>query len=311
LVEKADVVRKSKRHSTLTKSNHKIERYHLHKDQPEKLQFAIYSLSDYLAKNIGRANIAHVHSFYQIIWFTKGHGKHFVYFNEFEVTPNSFFFIPKDQIHYFDDNLAYEGVIIHFNEEFIIDHENDIDMFLKYSIFNDFENELFFKTSKDSSENFLNLISQLRKEIEVQENFGHKEYLKHLLKLFLISIQRIGKRNTFKELSVNNNHHITFLKFKKLLDVNFKRKHSVGEYAEMLNISSKTLANCSKEIIDKTPLEIINERIILEAKRLISHSSLNINEIGFQLGFEDPSYFVKYFKKQTGKTPSDFRKVAS
>lgn len=295
----------------MTKSKTKIERYHLHKDQPEKLQFDIYPLFDYLTKNSIHASKPHIHSFYQIIWFAKGQGKHFVDFNAFEVTPNSFFLISKDQIHFFDDNKNYEGIIIHFNEEFLIDSENDIDVFLKYSIFNDFESEPFFRTSKETGKIFRDLIFQLQQEIAVPETFAHKEYLKHLLKLFLISIQRIGKRNTFKNLSVNNNSHITFLRFRKLVDVNFKKVQTVGEYAALLNISSKTLTNHSKESADKTPLEIIHERIILEAKRLISHSSLNINEIGFHLGFEDPSYFVKYFKKQTGKSPSDFRKAIS
>jgi AraC-like DNA-binding protein len=295
----------------LTKSKTKIELYHLHKDQPEKLQFDIYPLFDYLTKNSKHASKPHIHSFYQIIWFAKGQGKHFVDFNKFEVTPNSFFLISKDQVHFFDNNKNYEGIIIHFNEEFLIDSENDIDVFLKYSIFNDFESEPFFRTSKDTVNIFSGLISQLQQEIATHETFGHKEYLRHLLKLFLISIQRIGKRNTFKNLSVNNNSHITFLRFRKLVDSNFKKIQTVGEYAGLLNLSSKTLTNHTKESADKTPLEIINERIILEGKRLISHSSLNINEIGFQLGFNDPSYFVKYFKKQTGKSPSDFRKAVS
>ncbi|MEO7991604.1 MAG: helix-turn-helix transcriptional regulator [Chryseolinea sp.] len=295
----------------MTKGKTKIEQYHLHKDQPEKLQFDIYSLCDYLTKNSIHARKPHSHSFYQIIWFTKGQGKHFVDFNAFEVTSNSFFFISKDQIHFFDGNKNYEGIIIHFNEEFLIDSENDIDVFLKYSIFNDFESEPFFTMSKDKVKKLSNLISQLQQEIAELEFFAHKEYLRHLLKLFLISIQRIGKRKAFKNLSITNNSHITFIRFRKLVDLNFKKVQTVREYAALLNISSKTLTNHSKESADKTPLEIINERITLEAKRLISHSSLNINEIGFQMGFEDPSYFVKYFKKQTGKSPSDFRKAIS
>jgi AraC-like DNA-binding protein len=85
----------------------------------------------------------------------------------------------------------------------------------------------------------------------------------------------------------------------------------VKEYASILNISSKTLTNHTTETCIKTPLEIINDRIILETKRLLSHSNLNINEIGFQLGYEDPSYFVKFFKRQTKMSPSDFRKKIS
>jgi AraC family transcriptional activator of pobA len=295
----------------LTKIKTKVERFHLHKNEPHKLQFDIHPLSSYLTKNSKHARQPHIHSFYQIIWFAKGTGNHFVDFNKFPVTANSFFFISKDQIHFFDDHKNYEGVIIHFNEEFLIDSDNDIDVFLKYDIFNDFERDPFFTLSKTTVDKFSNLISQLKQEVAEPEIFGHKEYLKHLLKLFLISIQRIGKRNASKSLSITNNRHITFLRFRKLVDLNFKKIQTVKEYADLLNISAKTLSNHARESVDKTPLEIINERIILEAKRLISHSNLNINEIGFQLGFEDPSYFVKYFKKQTRKSPGQFRKVVS
>jgi AraC family transcriptional regulator, transcriptional activator of pobA len=295
----------------LTKSKTKIEQYHLHKDQPEKLQFEIYSLNDYLTKNIGHTEKPHIHSFYQIIWFTKGKGKHFVDFNEFEASDNKMFFISKNQIHYFDNYSSYEGVIIHFNESFLIDNENDIDIFLKYNIFNDFESEPVFTIPSVAIENFTLLVSNLKNEILNPDNFAHKDFLKHLLKLFLISIQRLGKRNNCKNFSFNYQNNITLLKFKQALEINFKNVHSVKEYANILNISSKTLTNHTTEIALKTPLELINDRIILEAKRLLSHSSLNINEIGFQLGYEDPSYFVKFFKRQTKKSPSDFRKAIS
>ena len=295
----------------MRKSKPKIEQYHLHKDQPEKLQFEIYSLNDYLTKNKGHIEKPHIHSFYQIIWFTKGNGKHFVDFNEFVASTNKIFFISKNQIHYFDNYSSYEGVIIHFNESFLMDNENDIDIFLKYNIFNDFESDPVFTIPTVAIENFTLLVSNLKKEISTPDKFAHKDFLKHLLKLFLISIQRLGKRNNYKNPSFNNQKNITQLKFRQALELNFKNIHTVKEYAYLLNISTKTLTNHITEIALKTPLEIINDRIILEAKRLLSHSSLNINEIGFQLGYEDPSYFVKFFKRQTKKSPSDFRKVIS
>jgi len=153
------------------------------------------------------------------------------------------------------------------------------------------------------------LVAGLKQEISEPNNFAHKDFLKNLLKLFLISIQRLGKRNNSKNLALNN--QITLLKFKRALEINFKTLHTVKEYAGILNISSKTLTNHTTETCFKTPLEIINDRIILEAKRLLSHSILNINEIGFQLGYEDPSYFVKFFKRQTKMSPSHFRKKIS
>ena len=75
-----------------------------------------------------------------------------------------------------------------------------------------------------------------------------------------------------------------------------------------MNISTRTLSNSVNESSRSTPLKMINERITLEAKRLLLYSSLKIKEIGYELGFDDPSYFVKFFKRQTGFLPADFRK---
>lgn len=84
--------------------------------------------------------------------------------------------------------------------------------------------------------------------------------------------------------------------------------HTVQEYADRLNISSRTLTKYVNQSAHRSPLQIINDRILLEAKRQLCHSALSIKEIGYQLGFEDPSYFVKFFKRLTGKMPSEFRK---
>ena len=77
----------------------------------------------------------------------------------------------------------------------------------------------------------------------------------------------------------------------------------------MLNVSVKTLSNSVSDCSGRTPLAFINDRVILEAKRLLHFSSMMVKEVGFYLGFDDPSYFVKFFKRQTGFLPSDFQSV--
>ena len=288
----------------------KIQQYHLHKNEPEKLQFEIYPLSEYLANSVGHNQKPHMHTFYQIIWFQSGNGKHYVDFNEYEINDNVIFFIPKNQIHYFDNN-DYQGYIIHFNESFIAHDENYVNVFLKHNIFDSFEKEPLFRINKMDCEELRNIVVQMQNEIWTPNQFAHREYLKLLLHLFLIVVQRFGIRKDCNGLSVNNPVHILFVKFRQLLETNYHEIHTVTEYAGLLNVSNKTLTNCTKEISNQTPLEIINERIILETKRLLAYSQKNINEIGFELGFIDPSYFVKFFKKHTGKSPTDFRKIFS
>ena len=288
----------------------KIKKYHLHKDEPDKLQFEIYPLSEYLEGSAQHTQKPHMHSFYQIIWFMSGEGKHYVDFNEYGVNDNSLFFISKGQIHRFDDK-RYEGCIIHFNESFIADNENYINIFLKHNIFDSFEKEPLFRIKQSDSKELQGIVEQMQGEMWTPNQFAHREYLKVLLHLFLIVIQRFGVRKDCNGLIMNNPSHILFVKFRQLLEECYRKIHTVSEYAGLLNVSSKTLTNCVKEISHQTPLEIINERISLEAKRLLAYSDKNVNEVGFELGFDDPSYFVKFFKRQTKMLPSDLRKSIS
>lgn len=289
----------------------KIDEYHLHKGQPEKRQFEIFSLKKYIADNFQKSSKPHIHSFYQIIWFVKGKGNHFVDLNKYEVNPNTIFFINKNQVHYFDKSKDYEGVLLHFNESFLVQHENDIDIFLNYNIFNNQHHQPFCIISKPTSDLLNTLISQISNELNKGNTFGHKELLRHFLKSFLIQIERQKRENEDTSLVITNEKHILFLRFSELIELNYKKGFSVSEYAALLNISSKTLVELTNKIVFKTPSILIHERVILEAQRLLTHSSLNVNQIGFQLGFDDPSYFVKYFKKYSKKTPSDFRKLVS
>lgn len=98
------------------------------------------------------------------------------------------------------------------------------------------------------------------------------------------------------------------MRFRQLLEKHFRKIHTVKEYAEMLHVSTRTLSHYVAQSAHLTPLQVINDRVVLEAKRQLQHSTLSIKEIGYQLGFEDPSYFVKFFKRMTGQMPKEFRK---
>lgn len=283
-----------------------IQHYHLHKDSPEKLQFGIYSLSDYLKRHAEHTQKPHIHSFYQIIWFTSGKGKHHVDFNTYDVEDNTIFFVSKGQIHCFDNN-EYEGCIIHFNESFIADDRNYINIFLKHNIFHSFEKEPLFRIKQQDSKELLNIVTQMQSEMWTPNQFAHSEYLKVLLNLFLIIVQRFGIRKDCNGLTLNNASHTLFVNFRQLLEANYRNIHTVTDYAGKLNVSTKTLTNCVKDISHQTPLGIINDRLILEAKRLLAYSDKTVNQISFELGFDDPSYFVKFFKRLTKLSPGEFR----
>ena len=286
----------------------KILQYHLHKEHPEKLQFEMYSLNDYFKKNKEQASKPHSHSYYQILWFFKGGGKHFIDFNSYAIEDNTVFFITKDQIHYFEKEYDYEGVIIHFNEGFL--RQSDVDIFLKYNVFNN-QGKPCYCITDDVVDLVSSYVELIQKELSDRQRFGHQEVIRYLLKSILIIFERTHRSGQNESLKLTDNHQLLYLHFRELLEQYYAKNYSVKDYAALLNISSKTLVTITKTIASKSPSLLISERIVLEAKRLLSFTVFQVNEIAYRLGFEDASYFVKYFKRHTGKSPSDYRKIAS
>ncbi len=282
-----------------------ISQYHLHKMHPEKLQFEVYDLNTYRNKSGSKAAIPHSHSYYQIIWFSCNCGTHTVDFKSYDIKENTILFIAKDQVHSFDDNLEVEGWLIHFNESFFM--HSDIDIFLKYNLFKTQSNPCYGIPPKliSTLSNYLDLI---KKELENRPQFGYGDIIRFLLKSFLITLERMHRTNADERLELNSRYELEFFKFKELLELHYTEALSVKDYADLLNISSKTLTTITKTIIQKSPSVIISERVTLEAKRLLKFTPLQIGEIAFKLGFNDVSYFLKHFKRNVGLSPSGYRK---
>ncbi len=249
----------------------------------------------------------HVHEFYQIVWFRRGSGTHRIDFVDYPVSDNTIFFISPGQIHAFDGNDNYSGVIVLFNASFLVDEETSESIFLKYNVFNAYDSLPFYNVSEEEAERLMLLVNEMNREYSLTGAFAHKDYMQYLVRLFLIRVQRSGERREIPKLYVSSIANRTFVCFRQLLEQNFHRVHTVKEYADMLHISSRTLTKYVSESAHTSPLHIINDRIVLEAKRQLLHTALSIKEIGFSLGFEDPSYFVKFFKRMTGSMPGEFR----
>jgi AraC-like DNA-binding protein len=282
-----------------------IEKYHFLKDEPKKRQFDIYDLSVYQKKNVEHSSKPHTHSFYQIIWFKNNTGKHFIDFKSYDIKKDRLFFVAKNQVHYFENRADYEGYLIHFNESFILNNETDINFFLAYHIFNNTSNP-YFQVSKDIENQIFSYFSQIDHESSKVEEFGNNAILSHLLKSLLLIIEREKRRNIEID-QKKPNQNKTYLIFRNLLENNFHKNWAVSDYANELSISTKSLNAVIKSELGITVSQTITDRVILEAKRKLTHSNVYINQIGYDLGFKDPYYFIKYFKKHVKCSPTEFR----
>ena len=267
-------------------------RYDMVCDNPSGVGIELYRMPEFFQQLKGmETDTMHLHGFYEIIWFQKGSGTHYVDFNQYPITPGTIFFISPGQIHSFDTKHDQEGYVLKVCAE----------------LFDDFVGLSCVTVQDKDSAALEMLIGAMQEELKKEDSLGHREALHSLVKLFVIMVRR-----SYAEInpSAPNPHKVSykaFLNFRKLIEENYCRLHTVKDYAALLNVSSKTLTLYVNECSKYSPLELINNRIILEAKRLLRYSVLSVKEIAFRLGFEDPSYFAKFFKRLVKQSPADYR----
>ena len=267
-------------------------RYDMVCDNPSGVGMELYRMPELFQQLKGvETDTMHLHGFYEIIWFQKGSGTHYVDFNQYAIAPGTIFFISPGQIHSFDTKHDQEGYVLKICAE----------------LFDDFVSLSCVTVQDKDSAALEMLIGAMQEELKKEDSLGHREALHALVKLFVIMVRR-----SYAEInpSAPNPHKVSykaFLNFRKLIEENYCRLHTVKDYASLLNVSSKTLTLYVNECSKYSPLELINNRIILEAKRLLRYSVLSVKEIAFRLGFEDPSYFAKFFKRLVKQSPADYR----
>jgi AraC family transcriptional activator of pobA len=99
-------------------------------------------------------------------------------------------------------------------------------------------------------------------------------------------------------------------KFRALVDARLRTHHSVESYAGALGITASQLGRLSRDVIGLSPLEFINARLVREAQRDLAYTGLSVKQIALGLGFNDSAYFTRFFNKQTGLSPTEFREAA-
>jgi AraC family transcriptional regulator, transcriptional activator of pobA len=192
-----------------------------------------------------------------------------------------------------------------FNREFycIVDHDREVSCvgFLFYGM-----RDLLFINLDEKNATRLDLLMKVFvDEFETHDNI-QGEMLRMMLKRLIILVTRLAKEQSLEPPMKEPDFDIV-RKFNIAVENHYKTKHQVQDYADLLNKSPKTLSNLFSIYNHKSPLQIIHERISLEAKRLLIYTDKSTKEIAFELGFEEVAHFSRFFKKQIGQAPTDFK----
>jgi AraC-like DNA-binding protein len=280
-----------------------IKKYDFKAGLPQ--EFEIVDLASTFESQKAILTKTHRTGFYHIIWFQKGSPTHLVDFNPIKIKPNTMLFLNKDVVHRFDSKTKFEGKVILFTDRFFCKTDADTKFLRDNILFND----LFFISQilpKRQSDLFSNLLQQMLEESQNTKDNAQADILKNLLHNFLLHAEREKRKQNFVEIKKDADYDYVML-FKDLLEKNYKTQKQVNDYAKAMIISEKRLNQATSKLFGKTPKAMIDDRIMLEAKRILAHTTESIKGIAYQLGFEEPTNFIKYFKKHANIIPTEFR----
>ncbi|MCU0380230.1 MAG: helix-turn-helix domain-containing protein [Chitinophagaceae bacterium] len=201
---------------------------------------------------------------------------------------------------------AEDIIAFQFNRAFycVVDHDAEVSCvgFIFYGPVP----VMFIRLDGMETENMHRLTDMFAEEFEGDEDIK-SDMLRILLVRLIIKLTRLAKKQFFEDLPVDQSYHV-MRQYSLLVERHFKKEKQVSFYAAQMHKSPKTLSNLFSRYNQKTPLQIIHQRILLETQRLLFYTDKSVKEIAYELGFEDAANFSKFIKGLTGKTPGELRK---
>ncbi len=268
------------------------------------VEFEVVSLRDLYNVHKELMTSPHRTDFYHVLWFQKGITNHLVDFKQITIEPNTILFLNKDIVHHFDTNGNFDGKAIMFTDSFFCKTETNTKYLRNSILFND-----LFSVSKiklNQNKGFEDLFALIIDESMNENDPFHSDILRNLLHNLLLKSERVRREQDFTE--IKKDAHLDYvIMFKDLLEKEFRNRKQVSNYTDELIVSAKRLNQATSKVLGKSPKELIDERVMLEAKRLLVYTNESVKEIGFELGFEEPTNFIKYFRKHSDITPVEFR----
>lgn len=247
----------------------------------------------------------HRHNHYEIIWLKKGKGIHHIDGQKFNYNGSVLFLLSPGQVHKIEQEEKGEGFVIKFLPE-LFKNQKEVEEYLIDSLlFDAIDAFPVINLTASQYKVFEDLFYQITVEFNTSE-IGQQQILSSFLKILITNVTRLKHLQQTYNFTPDLGYDV-FRNYKILIEKKFKTIHSVNEYAELLKSNARNLNNLAKKYSNKTAGQIIADRILLEAKRYLHHNTLSIKEIAFELGYEDPAYFTRFFKNNLGISPQQYK----
>jgi AraC-like DNA-binding protein len=251
------------------------------------------------------ASEPHRHNYYEVFYFVQGGGTHDIDFRSYPIRDHSMHFVTPGQVHHVKRNPESHGYIILFTVEFYTLGLQNRDVLTEIPFLNHGASSPVLHPTPDEHQGLLATVLNMGEEFEASR--PHKE---DLLRSYL-SILLVQSRRLFEKMNLipeeGRPEHELINRLRVLIERNFTTSHAPSTYAEMLCVSQNHLNSTVRKMLGRTIGDLVHERIVLEAKRLLAHTELSVKEISFQLNYDDPSYFTRFFRRHAEISPNEFR----
>lgn len=272
----------------------------LQQELPSTERFKIRRVEDILGGN-NLVHDLHRHDFFFILAIKNGKGNHEIDFTAYQVLDNSVFFLRPGQVHQLALDAGCTGYLLEFNTEFYHPQGKLSNQRLRKA-----SNKNYCVLEANRFNKLQALLTSMFHEYTAREE-GYRDIIKASLDIFFIEFARQNPNHKDESAILNSYTQERFEDFLDLLDKHIVTHKQVSQYTEMMNLSPYQLNEITKSSIGKTASELINEHIILEAKKYLLATSNQVKDIADHLGYEDTSYFIRFFKKHIGHSPEAFR----
>lgn len=240
----------------------------------------------------------HRHEYEEILIITQGNPSHYIDFFKETLPAPVVIYVAQGKVHEFMPDKETRGWCMRYRNDFIGESN--------FHFYSSFLDQIHFSFNPGDCRQKIGILCELILH-EYEHNPDRQAIYRHLLSALLAKLEAEGTHNLPDEQESRTPQRIAFRNFLRILEDNYTRPVGVGFYADKLNTSARNLNLVCTKIFGKSVSEIIETRKLIEARRLLLNSPMNVSEIGFALGYSEKSYFTRVFSKKTGVTPTGFR----
>ncbi len=241
---------------------------------------------------------SHRHDHEELLIITHGKPVHSLDYTKEELQTPVIVYVAQGKVHNFTPDDETRGWVIRFKNELVPNS--------RFNFYSNFLDQINYKLNADYCSTTLNSLCEIMLK-EYQEESVNYQVIKHLLSALLTKLEADSKKEYLDNTASNRSQMVTFNSFLKILEFNYMRPDGADFYAEKLNMSTRNLNLISQSAFGKSVTEIIETRKLIEARNLLLNSGKSVSEIGYELGYNEKSYFTRVFHKRTGVTPTEYR----